>query len=77
MKRSAACHLENFCSWVKSQDAYGTFTETYGERKSRESEEVRLRNGSTTKAAFVGEFIELIKEFGYCELKKKAIFSKL
>jgi hypothetical protein len=63
MKRGAACHLENFRPWVKSQDAYGTFTEKYGES---------LKNGSATKAAFVGEFIELIKEFGYCAFKKKS-----
>jgi hypothetical protein len=36
MKRGAACHLENFRPWVKSQDAYGTFTEKYGERESKE-----------------------------------------
>jgi hypothetical protein len=74
MKRGAACHLENFRPWVKSQDAYGTFTEQYGERESKEFQDVCLNNGSATKAAFVGEFIELIKEFGYCAffiLKKK------
>ena len=73
MKRSAACHLESFWPWVKSQDAYGTFTEKYGERKSKEFE-VCLKNGSTTKAAFAGEFIELVKEFGYCALQKRKLF---
>lgn len=65
--------LENFRPWVKSQDAYGTFTEKYGERESKEFQDVCLKNGSATKAAFVGEFIELLKEFGYCAFffKKK------